>query len=73
MDTSTSTSKLLLGVLFSIAEFETYIRKERQRKGIDKAKANGVSKGRKPSVDVAAVRSLHSDASEPAASQSAWG
>jgi DNA invertase Pin-like site-specific DNA recombinase len=61
MDTSTSTGKLLLGVLASIAEFETDIRKERQREGIDKAKANGVYKGRKPSVDVAAVRSLHSD------------
>ena len=61
MDTSTSTGKLLLGVLASIAEFETDIRKERQREGIDKAKANGVYKGRKPSVDVATVRCLHSE------------
>jgi DNA invertase Pin-like site-specific DNA recombinase len=61
MDTTTSTGKLLLGVLASIAEFETDIRKERQREGIDKAKANGVYKGRKPSVDVATVRALHSD------------
>ena len=36
MDTSTSTGKLLLGVLASIAEFETDIRKERQREGIDR-------------------------------------
>ena len=61
MDTTTSTGKLLLGVLASIAEFETDIRKERQREGIDKAKANGVYRGRKPSVDVATVRSLHSE------------
>jgi DNA invertase Pin-like site-specific DNA recombinase len=61
MDTTTSTGKLLLGVLASIAEFETDIRKERQREGIDKAKANGVYKGRKPSVDTATVRSLHSE------------
>ena len=61
MDTSTSTGKLLLGVLASIAEFETDIRKERQREGIDKAKANGVYKGRKPSVDTATVRALHSE------------
>ena len=58
MDTDTSTGKLLLGVLASIAEFETDIRKERQREGIDRAKIAGVYKGRKPSVDVAAVRTL---------------
>ena len=61
MDTTTSTGKLLLGVLASIAEFETDIRRERQREGIDKAKANGVYKGRKPSVDTATVRALHSE------------
>ena len=37
MDSTTSTGKLLLGVLATIAEFETDIRKERQREGIDKA------------------------------------
>ena len=58
MDTDTSTGKLLLGVLASIAESETDIRKERQREGIDRAKTAGVYKGRKPSVDVAAVRTL---------------
>lgn len=58
MDTTSSTGKLLLGVLASIAEFETDIRKERQREGIDRAKIAGVYKGRKPSVDVAAVQSL---------------
>lgn len=59
IDTTTSTGKLLLGVLASIAEFETDIRKERQREGIDRAKAAGVYKGRRPSVDVIAVRQLH--------------
>jgi DNA invertase Pin-like site-specific DNA recombinase len=59
IDTSTGTGKLLLGVLASIAEFETDIRKERQREGIDRAKLAGVYKGRKPSVDVDQVRSLH--------------
>ena len=38
MDTNTSTGKLLLGVLASIAEFEADIRRERQREGIDRAK-----------------------------------
>lgn len=58
MDTSTSTGKLLLGVLASIAEFEADIRRERQREGIDRAKAAGVYKGRKPTVDADAVRAL---------------
>jgi len=57
-DTTTSTGKLLLSMLAAIAEFETDIRKERQREGIEKAKLNGIYKGRKPSVDTAAVRSL---------------
>jgi DNA invertase Pin-like site-specific DNA recombinase len=58
LDTGTSTGKLMLGVLASIAEFETDIRRERQREGIEKAKAAGVYKGRKPSVDASSVRSL---------------
>lgn len=58
MDTSSSMGKLLLGVLASIAEFEADIRRERQREGIDRAKAAGVYKGRKPSVDASAVRAL---------------
>jgi len=58
IDTTTSTGKLLLGVLASIAEFEGDIRRERQREGIERAKAAGVYKGRKPAVDVDAVRSL---------------
>ena len=65
IDTTTSSGKLLLGVPASIAEFETDIRKERQHEGIDRAKANGVYKGRKPSVDVGAVRSLHSEGVGP--------
>ena len=58
MDTSSSTGKLLLGVLASIAEFETDIRKERQREGIERAKIAGVYKGRKPTVDAAAVHRM---------------
>lgn len=50
--------QLILGVLGAVAEFETDIRKERQREGIERAKAAGVYKGRKPTVDVEQVRSL---------------
>jgi DNA invertase Pin-like site-specific DNA recombinase len=58
VDTSSSTGKLLLGILASIAEFETDIRRERQREGIDRAKSAGVYKGRKRSVDADQVRAL---------------
>lgn len=58
IDTTTSTGKLLLGVLASIAEFEADIRRERQREGIERAKAAGVYKGRKRSIDPAEVRAL---------------
>lgn len=58
IDTTTSTGKLLLGVLASIAEFEADIRRERQREGIECAKAAGVYKGRRPTVDAAQVRAL---------------
>lgn len=61
MDTSSSTGKLLLGVLASIAEFESDIRRERQREGIENAKAAGVYKGRKPSIDVEKVRQMKAD------------
>ncbi len=58
IDTSTPTGKAFLGMLGVFAEFETGIRKERQLEGIAKAKAEGVYRGRKPSVDVEAVRKL---------------
>lgn len=73
MDTTSSTGKLLLGVLASIAEFEADIRRERQREGIDRAKAAGVYKGRKPTVDAGAVRALKEEGLGVARSPSASG
>lgn len=58
VDTTTSMGKLILGILGAVAEFETDIREERQREGIERAKAAGVYRGRKRSVDAAQVRSL---------------
>lgn len=58
VDTSTPAGKAFLQMLGVFAEFETALRRERQMEGIAKAKAQGVYKGRKPSVDVEAVRSL---------------
>ena len=42
----------MLGVF---AEFETNLRRERQLEGISAAKARGVYKGRKPSIDAGEV------------------
>lgn len=57
-DTDASTGRLMLGILGAVAAFDTDLRKEPQREGIEKAKANGVNKGRKPTVDTVAIRPL---------------
>jgi len=56
IDTSSSTGKLTLAILGAVAEFENDIRRERQRAGIAKAKANGVYRGRRASIDSARVK-----------------
>lgn len=58
VDTSTAAGKAFLDMLGVFAEFETNLRKERQAEGIAKAKAAGVYKGRKQSIDVLEVRKL---------------
>ena len=58
--------KLVLGILGAVAEFEADIRKERQLEGIAKAKAAGVYKGRKPTVNVEAVKALKVSGKGPA-------
>jgi DNA invertase Pin-like site-specific DNA recombinase len=61
IDTSTAAGKCFLDMLSVFATFETNLRKERQMEGIAKAKAAGVYKGRKPSIDVSRVRKLRAD------------
>jgi DNA invertase Pin-like site-specific DNA recombinase len=58
IDTSTAAGKAFLDMLGVFAEFETNLRRERQLEGIAKAKAAGVYKGRKPSIDPARVAEL---------------
>ena len=67
VDTVSGMGKLVLAILGAVAEFEGDIRKERQREGIEKAKAAGVYKGRKPSVDRQAVADLHAQGVGPVA------
>jgi DNA invertase Pin-like site-specific DNA recombinase len=60
IDTTRSDGKLLLNILASFAEFEADIRSERQRDGIEKAKAKGVYKGRPKAIKPDDVRRLKS-------------
>ena len=55
---ATAYSKLLLQMLGAVGEFERALIKERQREGIAIAKSKGVYKGRKPSLDAAAIVTL---------------
>jgi DNA invertase Pin-like site-specific DNA recombinase len=56
LDTTTSTGRLMLNLLGSIAEFERDLMLERQREGILKAKADGRYKGRTPTAQRQAER-----------------
>lgn len=67
LDTTTSHGKLMLGILAAVAEFELDIRQERQREGIEKAKARGVYQGGKQRFDPVAVRKMRDDGMKPRA------
>jgi len=67
IDTTSAAGKAFLGLLGVFAEFETNLRRERQMEGIAKAKAAGVYKGRKPSVDVAKVKDMKAMGMGPSA------
>jgi len=67
IDTGTAAGRAFLQMLGVFAEFETAIRRERQLEGIAKAKAEGVYKGRKPSLDVARIKALRAEGMSPSA------
>jgi len=73
VDTSTAAGKAFLGMLGVFAEFETNIRRERQLEGVRKAKAQGVYKGRKPSIDRAKVVELRAQGLSPTQIAAAMG
>jgi DNA invertase Pin-like site-specific DNA recombinase len=58
VDTASSTGKLMLAILGAVAEFENDIRRERQRDGIEKAKARDVYQGRPPTIDPAVIKTM---------------
>ncbi len=67
IDTSIAAGKCFLDMLGVLAECETNLRKERQLEGIVDAKARGVYKGRKASIDPAKVKELRASGMAPSA------
>lgn len=61
VDTGAAAGKAFPDMLGVFAEFETNLRRERQLEGISAAKARGVYKGRKPSIDAAEVLRMRRD------------
>jgi DNA invertase Pin-like site-specific DNA recombinase len=66
VDTDSSTGRLMLSILGAVAAFENDIRRERQREGIEKAKAAGKYCGRPASIDPKRVRELRDTGMGPA-------
>lgn len=65
IDTSSAAGKAFLDMLSVFAEFETNLRKERQAEGIKAAKAKGVYKGRRPTIDAESIRQLRDEGHGP--------
>jgi DNA invertase Pin-like site-specific DNA recombinase len=62
IDTSTSAGKCFLDMLGVFSEFETNLRRERQREGIDAAIAKGdVYKGRPATIEAAEIAKLKAE------------
>lgn len=61
IDTTTSNGRLMLNMLAAFAEFETDLRAERQRDGIDRAKAEGRYTGRPATIQADTVRALKAE------------
>lgn len=55
----------MMSILGAMSQFESDIRAERQREGIEKAKSEKRYLGRKPSVDTTKVTELHANGLGP--------
>lgn len=70
IDTSTAEGRLFFNMLGAIGEFETELRKARQREGIDAALAKGKDspfKGRPATIDGTQVRAMKNNGMTPSA------
>ena len=61
IDTGSAAGKAFLDMLGVFAEFETNLRRERQMEGIERAKAKGVYKGRKPKINPAEINRMKAE------------
>ena len=66
IETNSATGRLLFNMLAAIAQFETELRAERQRDGIDRAKARGVQFGQKPKLSEEQIAELRQHREEGA-------
>lgn len=67
IDTTRPEGKMLLTMLGAVAEFETDIRAERQKDGIEAAKAKGVYKGRPATIDPTLIMEALGNGEAPSA------
>ena len=75
LDTTSPHGKLMFGILASMAEFETALRRERQMEGIAKAKARGDHLGRPKTVTPEIeqrVRDMRAEGRPSGPSQGPW-
>lgn len=61
LDTGTSTGKLMLNILGSVAQFERDMMLERQKEGIARAMAEGRYRGRPRTLDADRVKAMKAD------------
>lgn len=67
VDTTKPEGRLMLQLLGSFAEFEQAIRRERQKEGIEKARAAGRYRGRPKTIDAAQIAALEVEGLGPTA------
>ena len=65
VETKTAAGRAFLSMLGVFAEFETALRKERQTAGIQRAKAEGRYRGRKPAIERDQIAALKSEGHGP--------
>jgi len=73
MNSEGALGSLMVDVLAAFAAFETRIRSERQREGIERAKARGAYKGGKTRHDAKKIRRMISEGQSPSVTARALG
>jgi DNA invertase Pin-like site-specific DNA recombinase len=72
VDTGAVAGKAILDMLGAFTQFETSLRRESQLEGISAAKARGISKGRKPSIDAVEILRLRREEQLGLAAMARW-